>query len=98
MATKLSSVKRSSYANQVGDYNIEYSIVQNNGEKAQQITANIKHVNYKRGDTVTGVIYANVDGNLNVNFNPGISTEDKIAVFSTCLTDITSIFDELNKE
>lgn len=92
MAVKLVK-KTTSYSNSVGNYMINYSIAQSNEEKAEKIFAEIK-----AGEIRVGSLFANVDGSLNLNFNAGIYTEDKATIFSTCLTDITSIFDELNKE
>lgn len=96
--TKLSSVTRSSYSNEVGGYTIEYNIARNEGEKAMQITGNVRSNTSKRSDPVACNIYAGVNGDLNVNFNPGISADDKTLIFSACLTDVDSIFNELNQE
>ena len=96
--TKLSSVTRSSYFNEIGDYIIEYNIARNEGEKAMQITGSVRSNSSKRSDPVACNIYAGVNGDLNVNFNAGISAENKTLIFSTCLADIDSIFNELNQE
>lgn len=90
--TKLSTVTRTAYSNNVGDYNISYSITQNNEELAEKITADIK-----KGELRYGNVYAVNDGSVNVNFNAGISDEDKKLVFSACVDDVKTIFDELNK-
>lgn len=90
--TKLSTVTRTSYSNNEGDYNISYNITQNNEEKAERINGDIK-----KGELRYGNVYALNDGSVSVNFNTGVSDEDKKTIFSTCVDDVKSIFDELNK-
>lgn len=90
--TKLSSVTRTAYSNEVGDYKISYGITQNNEEMAERITADVR-----KGELRYGNVYANSDGSVNVNFNPKVSDEDKKLIFSTCVDDVKTIFDELNK-
>lgn len=90
--TKLSTVTRTAYSNNVGDYSISYSITQNNDEIAEKITADIK-----KGELRYGNVYAVNDGSVNVNFNTGVSDEDKKLIFSACIDDVTTIFGELNK-
>lgn len=90
--TKLSSVTRTAYSNNVGDYSISYSITQNNEESADKITADLK-----KGELRYGNIYMTSDGSVNINFNTGISDENKKLIFSTCIDDAKAIFNELNQ-
>jgi len=91
--TKLSAVTRTAYSSNAGDYTISYSITQNNEEKAEKISGTIK-----KGELQYGTLYATSDGAITVDFSAGILDEDKKLIFPTCVDDVKSIFEELNKQ
>lgn len=94
---KLSSVTRSAYSSAVGGYIVEYTIAQNTGERAETINGIVRSSESPKSLPAACNVYAGADGSMNINFNPGISSEDKTLIFSSVVADVDSIFKELNE-
>lgn len=90
MATKLSSITRTTYKSTVGDMELNYSLSQNAGEGLRNIYATLN-----KGDERLGNMSMTNGGEINVSLASDVSKEDAVNVLSTFLTDAQQIFDEL---
>lgn len=91
MATKLSSVTRTSYKSEVGDMELSYNISQNTGENLSNVYASLK-----KGDKKLGNLSRTSDGEINTSISSSVSDEDIVRVLTTFLSDAKQIMDELN--
>lgn len=91
MATKLSSITRTSYKSEVGDMELSYNISQNTGENLSNVYASLK-----KGDKKLGNLSRTSDGEINTSISSSISDEDIVRVLTTFLSDAKQIMDELN--
>lgn len=90
--TAKSSIVRSKYNNQVGDYEITYDVSQNAGEKANNVLGNIK-----KGDIRIGYINCELNGRKSITIEQGIADDEVKLIVSTVIDDASNIFKELNK-
>ena len=93
MLERVSAVTTSKYFNAVNDYNIQYTIVQDEGQNAKSVTGTVKKADVRFGD-----ITVNADGSKYINFNKGISDDDSKAIYEAVLSDASVIFSQRNKE
>lgn len=91
MATKLSSITRTSYKSEVGDMELSYNISQNTGENPSNVYASLK-----KGDKKLGNLSRTSDGEINTSISSSVSDEDIVRVLTTFLSDAKQIMDELN--
>lgn len=91
MATKLSSITRTSYKSEVGDMELSYNISQNTGENLSNVYASLK-----KGDKMLGNLSRTSDGEINTSISSSVSDEDIVRVLTTFLSDAKQIMDELN--
>ncbi len=91
MATKLSSITRTSYKSEVGDMELSYNISQNTGENLSNVYASLK-----KGDKKLGNLSRTSDGEINTSISSSVSDEDIVRVLTTFLSDAKQIMDELN--
>ncbi len=91
MATKLSSITRTSYKSEVGDMELSYNISQNTGENLCNVYASLK-----KGDKKLGNLSRTSDGEINTSISSSVSDEDIVRVITTFLSDAKQIMDELN--
>lgn len=91
MATKLSSITRTSYKSEVGDMELSYNLSQNTGENLSIVYASLK-----KGDEKLGNLSRTFDGEINTSISSSVSDEDIIRVLTTFLSDAKQIMDELN--
>lgn len=91
MLEQVSAVTTSKYLNAVNDYNIQYMIVQDEGQNAQSVTGTIK-----KADVRFGSITVNADGSKYINFDKGVSDDDSKAIYEAVLSDASSIFAQRN--
>lgn len=91
MATKLSSITRTSYKSEVGDMELSYNISQNTGENLSNVYASLK-----KGDKKLGNLSRTSDGEINTSISSSVSDEDIVRVITTFLSDAKQIMDELN--
>lgn len=91
MATKLSSITRTSYKSEVGDMELSYNISQNTGENISNVYASLK-----KGDKKLGNLSRTSDGEINTSISSSVSDEDIVRVLTMFLSDAKQIMDELN--
>lgn len=91
MATKLSSITRTSYKSEVGDMELSYNISQNTGENLSNVYASLK-----KGDKKLGNLSRTSDGEINTSISSSVSDEDIVRALTTFLSDAKQIMDELN--
>lgn len=89
---QVSSVVKSTYLNTVSDYDIQYNVAQDEGQKVLSVTGTVK-----KADVRFGYILINADGTKNVSFDRPISDEDSEAIYAAALADSKSIFEQRNK-
>lgn len=89
--SNLSSVVRSNYKNQVGNYDIAYNVTQKEGEPATEVSANVR-----KGEQKYGYIGISSVGRRSFFFEPGVSDADAKQICSTVIDDAAQIFAERN--
>lgn len=91
MLTKLSSVTRTTYKGEAGEYALSYNISRNEGDLAKEIACVITSGSERVG-------YANIGstGTLNVSLNTGMDGTTAKTLLAKVIDDAASIFDELN--
>lgn len=92
MATKLSSITRTTYKSNVGDMELNYSLTQNVGESLKNVYATLN-----KGSERLGNMSRTADGEINVSLASGVSDENAVNVLSTFLADVKQITNELNE-
>lgn len=90
--TAKSSIVRSKFNNQVGDYEITYDVSQNAGENANNVLGNIK-----KGDIRIGYINCELNGRKSITIENGVTDDEVKLIVSTVIDDASNIFNELNK-
>lgn len=90
MATKLSSIIRTTYKNAVGDITMNYSIQQNTGEGVKDVSASLR-----KGEELLGSIGKSTDSGLRLGFSASVTDEEAKQIVSTFLTDAAQITQEL---
>ena len=86
--SNLSSVVRSNYKNTVGDYEITYNVIQDEGKPAATVSASIK-----KGESRLG--YINIEANITLE--PGIEDATAKTIIETVIDDAAQIFNERNQ-
>lgn len=92
MATKLSSITRTTYKSNVGDMDLNYFLSQNAGESLKNIYATLD-----KGGERLGNISKTANGEINVSLASSVSDENAVNVLSTFLADVKQITNELNE-
>lgn len=90
--SNLSSVVRSNYKNTVGDYEITYNVIQDEGKPAATVSASIK-----KGESRFGYINIEADGRRNITLEPGIEDATAKTIIETVIDDAAQIFNERNQ-
>ena len=90
--SNLSSVVRSNYKNTVGDYEITYNVIQDEGKPAATVSASIK-----KGESRLGYINIEADGRRNITLEPGIEDATAKTIIETVIDDAAQIFNERNQ-
>ncbi|WP_304313764.1 hypothetical protein [Phocaeicola plebeius] len=91
MATKLSSITRTSYKSEVGDMELSYNIAQNTGENLQDIYASLK-----KGDKKLGNLSSTSNGEINISISRDVPEDIATLAFTTFISDVKQIKSELN--
>ena len=91
--SNLSSVVRSNYKNNVGDYEITYNVIQDEGKPASSVSANVK-----KGENRFGYINIESDGRRNITLEPGMDDATAKTIIETVIDDTTQIFSERNQQ
>lgn len=89
--SNLSSVIRSNYKNTVGDYEITYNVMQDEGKPATEIGASVR-----KGEQKFGYIGISSIGRRSIIMEPGISDEEAKQICSAVIDDAARIFSERN--
>ena len=90
MATKLSSITRTTYKNTVGDITMNYAISQNVGEGVKDVSASLR-----KGEELLGSIGKSADNGLRLGFSPSITDTEAKQIVDTFLQDAAQITEEL---
>lgn len=90
--SNLSSVVRSNYKNTVGDYEITYNVIQDEGKPAATVSASIK-----KGENRFGYVGIEADGRRNITLEPGIEDATAKTIIETVIDDAAQIFNERNQ-